>query len=352
MIYKYTHFIKQNVAPDGIKNLAVYRNGEKICTIPMGNLAPTNKSKKYSIGVVSDVHFANMNTVAWTPHIKFDNALSYFENKGCSFCCVGGDLTQTGFYLESVPDTLNTNQFAQYKQICEAHTIPVYEICGNHDSYVKAITNNLSELANYAGADMYYSIEQDGDVYLFLSQPSATIPMTDKALQWLYEALEENRNKRCFIFVHPYLDSGNTNNIYGNNLFDSWGKKTTVFKNLLKHYKNTVLFHGHSHFVFENQELDKTANYNENTGFKSVHIPSLGRPAIVVNGKRETDDMLSYGYMMDVYDDYIILTGIDFITKMFVPLGCFKIDTTLQTIEANTFTDSTGTIITNQGGTN
>ena len=29
-----------------------------------------------------------------------------------------------------------------------------------------------------------------------------------------------------------------------------------------------------------------------------------------------------------------------------IPLGTYKIDTTLQTIEANTFTDSTGTITT------
>lgn len=347
MAYKYTHFIPQNTAPSGTKRIGVYNaKGEKLFGVYLGRLTPVNKTKLYSVGLVTDVHFAHVNTVAWTPHTKFDNALSYFESKGCVFCCNSGDMTQTGFYMEGDANTLHTYQFEQYKQICDKHTIPVYELCGNHESYVNPITNSLTELRNYAGAEMYYSVVQGNDIYLFLSQPNATTPMTDEALQWLYETLETNRNKRCFIFVHPYLDSGNVNNIYGNDAFGGWGDKTTAFKNLLKHYKNTILFHGHSHFVFESQELDKTANYNESTGFRSVHIPSLTRPAIVVDGARGGDDTLSYGYLMDVYDDCIVLNGMDFISDKYVPLGVFKIDTTLQTIEANTFTDSTGTITT------
>lgn len=345
MAYKYTHFIPQNTAPKGATKIGVYDgNGEKVCSIPLGRLSHTNKTKQYSVGLVSDVHFAHVNTVLWTPHAKFDNALTFFESNRSVFCCNSGDMTQTGFYMEGDADTLHTYQFEQYKQICDKHTIPVYELCGNHESYVKAITNNTTELANYAGAEMYYSVVQGNDVYLFLSQPNATTPMTDEALQWLYETLETNRNKRCFIFVHPYLDSGNVNSVYGNDVFSWWGNKTTAFKNLLKHYKNTILFHGHSHFWFKDQEIDKTVNYNESTGFRSVHIPSLTRPAYVIDGTRSGDDTLSYGYVMDVYNECIVLNGIDFINNKCVPWGTFKIDTTLQTIEANTFTDSTGVI--------
>ena len=349
-MYKYEHFIPQNTAPKGAKKLGVYdSNGNKVCTVPLGRLTPVNKAKLYSVGIVADVHFAHVNTVVWTPHTKFDNALTHFENQGCVFCCNCGDMTQTGFYHEGDTQTLQTYQFEQYKAICDAHNIPVYELCGNHESYVSDITNNISELATYAGAEMYYSVTQGDDVYLFLSQPSATVPMTDAALQWCYETLEANRNKRCFIFVHPYLDSGNVSNLYGNDIFSWWGNKGTAFKNLLKHYKNTILFHGHSHFIFECQELDETVNYNESTGFKSVHIPSLSRPAFVTDGVRDGDDSMSYGYLMDVYDDCIVLNGINFINNEYVPLGVFKIDTTLQTIEAGAFTDSTG-IITLQGG--
>lgn len=344
-MYKYTGFIPQNIAPKNVKSIIVYNeNNEEICTIPLGNLRPIVKSKLYSVGIVADVHFAHVNAVAWTPHTKFNKALTYFENENCVFCCNSGDMTQTGFYLEGDTETLHTYQFEQYKAVCDSHNIPVYELCGNHESYVKAITNNLAELQNYAGAEMHYSVTQGNDLYIFISQPYGTTPMSDDSLQWLYETLEINRNKRCFVFVHPYLDSGNVNGAYENNLFADWGTKTTAFKNLLKHYKNTVLFHGHSHFIFESQELDKTANYTEKNGFKSVHIPSLTRPAFVVDGKRGGDDSLSYGYLMDVYEDCIILNGRDFIKDEFVPTGVMKIDTTLQTIEAKTFVDSTGII--------
>ena len=345
MSYQYSGLIPQNIAPKGTQKIGVYdADGNRVGSIPLSSLAPVVGNKLYSVGLVSDVHFAHVNTVAWTPHIKFDNALTYFEDEGCAFVCNSGDMTNTGFYMEGDTTTLHTYQFEQYKAVCDTHAIPVYEMCGNHESYVKAITENLTELQSYAGAEMYYSVEHDNDLYLFLSQPNGSTPMTDEALQWCYETLEANRNRRCFIFVHPYLDSGNVNDVYGNDVFSWWGTKATAFKNLLKHYKNTILFHGHSHFWFKDQELDKTANYNESTGFRSVHIPSLTRPAYVVDGERGGNDALSYGYVMDVYDDCIVLNGMDFINDEPVPTGVLKIDTKLVEIEANTFTDSTGNI--------
>ena len=218
------------------------------------------------------------------------------------------------------------------------------------------ITSNLDKWGTYTGKNvLHYSVSQGNDLFIFIGQPSGSTPMSDEALQWLYETLEANRNKRCFIFVHPDISSGNPLGKYeSNRLFDGWGTKTTAFKNLLRHYKNTVLFHGHSHFMFECQELDVTANYTEKDGFRSVHVPSLSRPTDILddegrrseNGTRKYDDSKSYGYLVDAYDDCIVLNGIDFITNKPVPLGTFKIDTTLQTIEANTFTDSTGIIIT------
>lgn len=347
MSYQYSSLIPQNTAPKGTKKIGVYdSDGNRVGSIPLGSLAPVIGRKLYSVGLVSDVHFAHVDTVEWTPHTKFDKALTYFETENCVFVCNSGDFTNTGFYRDGDPETLHTYQFEQYKSICDAHSIPVYELCGNHESYVNPITDNLTELAQYAGAEMYYSVEQGSDLYLFLSQPNAGTPMTDAALQWLYETLEANRNRRCFIFVHSYLDSGNVNGIYGNDTFSWWGTKTTAFKNLLKHYKNTILFHGHSHFWFKDQELDQTANYNEATGFRSVHIPSLTRPAYAVDGERGGDDGLSYGYLMDVYENCIVLNGRDFIKDAWVPTGVLKIDTRLVKIEAGTFTDSTGNIAT------
>ena len=58
----------------------------------------------------------------------------------------------------------------------------------------------------------------------------------------------------------------------------------------------------------------------------------------------------SEGYIVDVYDDYIILNGMDFIDNdqdgNIIPIATYKIDTKLVDIPAGTFTDSTGTITT------
>ena len=57
MAYKYEHFIPQNIAPNGAKKIGVYKsNGDKVCTIPLGRLAPATKQKLYSFGLISDTH--------------------------------------------------------------------------------------------------------------------------------------------------------------------------------------------------------------------------------------------------------------------------------------------------------
>lgn len=54
----------------------------------------------------------------------------------------------------------------------------------------------------------------------------------------------------------------------------------------------------------------------------------------------------SQGYLVDVYPNGIHLRGRDFVAEEYLPIASYWIDISLQTIEANTFTDSTGIIIT------
>lgn len=340
-----TPFIAENFAPPNIKGLAIFNGGTKICDVDISKMQlPTLGEKLYSFGFVSDLHFYK-STVAWNPDGKFDNALTYFETMRCAFCAHAGDMTQTGFYNEGDTVNFTSEQFARYKAVRDKHSIPVYGICGNHESYVVPIANNLTEMKAYTGTDLYYSVAHGNDLFIFIGQPQGDKPMTDEALQWLYETLEANRNKRCPIFVHPQLSSGNPLGAYAsNNFFQGWGVKTTALENLLKHYKNTILVHGHSHTKFECQALDKKANYNAGDGFRSLHAPSISRPRIVVDGVLAADDTGSEGYIVDVYANHMVFKGYDFIANDIVPIAQYCIDTTLQTIPEKSFTDSTGTI--------
>ena len=116
----------------------------------------------------------------------------------------------------------------------------------------------------------------------------------------------------------------------------------------MKHYKNTILFHEHSHFRYHLQEVDKMANYSDEIGYRSVHIPSLSVPRDRVDGSVTYIYVESEGCVVNVYDNYIILNGRDFIDNdkdsHEIPLGTYKIHTKLVNIGPNTFTNSTGII--------
>ncbi len=342
MAYVYKHFIPQNAAPKGAKNIGVYKDGEKIFTIPLGTLAPPKGTKLYSFGILSDIHL--FYTVDWSANTKFDNALTYFENQGCEFCVVSGDLTQTGLYLRTDESTAGTEylderQFAKYKEICDKHTIPVYELCGNHESYYgMPITNNLAKLNTYTGKNVLsYTVTQGNDLFILVGQPRDVWVMSDEDFTWLSNTLEANKNKRCFVFVHSHIDdnieggvedSGNPDFVRENSIFGYWGAaKTANFINLMQKYPNAILFHGHTHIKFEAQQYDEAANYTEKNGFKSVHIPSGGAPReLNADGSWTGKDAESQGYIADVYDDCIVLNGMDLINKTVIPLGTLKIN--------------------------
>lgn len=347
MAHKYEHLIPQNTAPAGAKRIVVHDSaGKLVCSIPLGGLAPPAGVPMYSFGIASDLHISHNVNVAWQPIPKFDNALTVFENRECACVIVTGDYTNTGFYRrtnESDASTtyLEETQFAKYKEICDKYAIPVYELCGNHESYYgMPITNNLDKLNTYTGKGVLsYTVAHGNDLFILCGQPRDAAVMSDEDFAWLGTTLEANKGKRCFVFVHSHIDdnveggvedSGNPAFARENSIFGYWGAtKTANFINLMKRYPNTILFHGHTHIKFEAQEFDPAANYSEENGFKSVHIPSLGAPRTLTSedGTWVADDAGSQGYIVDVHADCIVLNGWDFVGNKPVPLGTYKIPT-------------------------
>jgi predicted phosphodiesterase len=351
MPYVYRHFIPQNTAPVGAKSIGVYdNNGNKVCSIPLGRLTPPNSTKLYSFCALSDIHLTYD-----TANADFQRALTYAESN-CDFTCICGDLVSTG--AESEMQT--------YKSIVDTYapTKPVYAISGNHENYS---TKSQNYLQTYTGQPLYYSFTQGNDVFIMLGHyggyggdgigwKSSEFLSADE-IQWLYETLETNRNKRCFVFQHclPHKHGvGNPNGLYTSALIlnNTDGGIGQAFISLLKHYKNTIFFHGHSHTMFWLQEKDKKANYSSADGYRSIHIPSLAVPRDLAESGTSLENVYaeSEGYIVDVYDNCIVLNGRDFIDNdadgHILPIATYKIDTTLQNIEANTFTDSMGIITT------
>lgn len=340
----YTDFIPQNVALTGTRRIGIYdANGNRVGQIPLGSLAfPSDTGDKlYSFGALSDIHLQpNV-----TAQDDFRRALSYLNDvEKVAFTCICGDLTDAG----------TAAQLNEYKQIVDAYSpnTPVYAITGNHEG---RNPNIEADFKTYTGYPLYYSFEHQGDVFIMMGVkgvstsgewPSSGALFTDAELQWLAQTLEANRNKRCFLFQHVRPQEG-SGNALGQYHLDIWGgTEQTVFENLLKQYPNVVFFHGHSHLKFRLQELDAIANYDDMRGCHSVHIPSLAIPREDIDGDGEADTIEagSEGYVVDVYENGIHLRGRDFVREEFLPIASYWLDTTLQTVEAGTYRDSTGTI--------
>jgi predicted phosphodiesterase len=332
----YTDFIPENIALANMRRIGIYdTNGNRVGQIPLGSLTPPDtRSRWYCFGVLSDVHIGND-----TASDDFAAALTHLSGE-TDFVCISGDLIHNN----------STDQPTEYKRIVDSYAkVPVYACTGNHDAgYFYPIESNVE---SYTGRPLYYSITHGNDVFIFVGVKGNNVGtlFTQAELQWLYETLEQNRNKRCFVFQHVRPDDscGNALGIYKN---DIWGgTDQTVFESLLRHYKNIVLFHGHSHLKFDLQKYDDAANIGKMFGCWSVHVPSISVPRgtdSVVNPSRTELYSESEGYVVDVYENGIHLRGRDFVKGQFLPIASYWLDTTLQTIPAGTYTDSTGTITT------
>jgi UDP-2,3-diacylglucosamine pyrophosphatase LpxH len=349
-----THFITQNIAPNNSYQIGVYgKDGKKKGYIPIESIAyPSDIGKKlYSFGALSDIH------LAWkTADADFQTALTYFtEVEQVNFICICGDLTNYG----------KVSEYEHYQKMIDAYSpnTPVYVAAGNHDAthrskyneYTDALTVTDSGIEPYTGHPLNYTFLRGNDLFIMLGMrkwgyedSTNTEIFYASDLQWLYDTLETNRNKRCFVWQHVLSHSGSgmpvTNTSTG--LLES--ERGSVFRSIVQHYPNVIWFHGHSHACFESQEVNSIANYHKDGSCHSINISGLSYPReyYVESGTVKHTDLHeeSEGYVVDVYEKYIVLRGRDFANEKFLPIANYCIDTTFTAVEEGTFTDSTGTI--------
>lgn len=359
-----TTLIPQNIAPENAKSVVVfYASGNVAFELPLGHLAmPNLGAKKYSVGLLSDTH-TNTYSYAQDSYDDLVRAIKWLSNNA-EITCISGDLANLRYDYDG--------GLQKHKEIVDANkgNMQVYEIAGNHehwDSDAKVIPLSDNEIKAYTSYPLYYTITNQPtdenkrnyysptvgeDVYIMCGYVDSK-QFNATTIQWLYETLEANRNKRCFLFVHAPIDDarhcGDALNVI---TWDGIGSYKTVFINLLKHYRNVTWFHGHTHAMLEMQDYLQglnpplPANYDFADGVHSIHIPSTAISRDISSGSRVDEVKTSQGYLMDVYKNHIVLKGRDFVKGEFIPIAHYCLDTTLKTIAANTFKDSTGTITT------
>lgn len=336
----FNEFINNNIAPYNATKIGVYDStGNKVGEIPVTNLKPDFGERLYRFGLLSDVHNQQDQTAESTEDLQ--RALAFFnEKESVSFTCICGDLSQSGTAAE----------FQIYKTNVETKSpnTPVYTTTGNHDCGLGTSGLNLSAWKQYTGNhDRCYEITQGTDHFLFFgmnkwSLGNSGTPYLDEDITWISNKLEEYRNERCFVFTHLFFPTraGNLNNIYPTG---NWlgGTQLTTIQALNDRYKNAIWFSGHSHWKWYLQKYQDRANiYRNNCGW-CVHVPSCALP-IDSNGTTRVEKPLeSEGAIVDVYDNYIDIRGMDLKNQKYLPIAQYRLDTTLVNIKEKGILDYT-----------
>lgn len=324
----YTYMNSFNIAPYEATKIVVCKSGttKVLDSSPLPSNFLFDSSiygdKLYSFGTLSDVHIDGDGTDEASSSSDFVRALQFF-NSNASLVCVSGDLTCIAGYSE----------LSLYKDLVDNNaTIPVYESRGNHDCRY-----TLSDFENCTGGSLYFEQTYNNDIFIFLGMNAENYGdscFTTEELNWLETKLESYKNQRVFLFFHVFMPDtcGNINNLYPYSSLDTSSTIIQRFVKLMTDYKNVIYFSGHSHLAFNCQKYGANANiFSDGTTCHRVHIPSCAKPRKNDTGTSSSNTYDyndgSEGYLVDVYENAIVLRGRDFEKGKYLPIANYLIDT-------------------------
>ena len=352
--------------PDGAAGILAYRGAlmEAYTALPE-NKNPSNDEKIYSFGALSDVHF-NRYSLSLTDDSMnaFPNALNFLDAMGVDFVAMSGDLSSSS----------ETNAYEKFNYIASKYDFPVYTCTGNHDckSYMdrdawRSLINTgvygseESEQLPYINNDtldfVYVPENGKGDVFIFLSQQywdynnypdddeeGESRIVTDEQLDRLEETLESYKDRTVYLFFHTFFANLDTNDAKTGegNLVNPGGEyydltytvgtaDETRFRQLLIKYKNVITFNGHSHWAFDMIKYNPITNITDYDGKSAtfVHISSVASPRRVTDNATDRTEYYmrdSEGYLVTVYDDYVLLQGVGFLKGQMLSYATYMIN--------------------------
>ncbi len=283
----------------------------------------------YTFACGSDIHMKGQ---------KLWNAAMFLKEYDISVFASAGDLTQSSSETTAESD----REFSEilYTAKLAFGEIPFYSTKGNHDLWV---SDSLWGETFETDSPLFYAKEIEGDLFVFIGMEGVTDPFVDGALDWLEELLKNNTDKRIYIFQHLFLidtvsslRGAQGQLLYPNViLMQTTNPEEIRFRSLINAYPNAIHFSGHSHWQYRLQRFDENANiYRENEiSGTMVHIGSLGRPLTSdgISTRQEVHAEASEGMIVEVYDDCLIIKGIDFETMEFLSYACYLVPMTLDT---------------------
>ena len=302
--------VSLNAIPSGATKVIACKNSSVVASYDIPATKQITVSENFTFGALSDIHLDGDGSDDTKSNSDFKTEIDYFKSKNAVAICNAGDITLDG-RSEDIEAVIEKIAYAG---------IPVYTSRGNHDC--RNACASESEWAKIESNGLIFEKNINNEVFVFLgmNKEDYTNTFSTEQLAKLESILENNKDKRVFLFEHVfYGEVGNVKSLYP---YSQLSDKGTAgqFKDLMKKYQNVITFTGHSHLDFELQRISEYANVAEKDGSYGyrVHCPSASKPR---KNDADTEDTSSntytyeegaLGYLVEVYDDYIVLVGRDF----------------------------------------
>ena len=191
----------------------------------------------------------------------------------------------------------------------------VYYTLGNHDLvYGSGHADQVKLFKEKTGMpSQYYSVELNGMRFIVLGSDSATTSgaIAKAQLDWLKSELSKcDKSKPTFIFLHqPLIDTVSGSLYSQDKVIQDWYGVANAEKDIremLKNYPNAFLFTGHTHWTLESFH-PILAGCGEDANFANcASVGYLWDDTDSATGGSE-------GYFVEVYEDYILLRGREFV---------------------------------------
>ena len=261
---------------------------------------------RYSFQVLTDLH-ASSDLPAHIPNLKaaLADVATLCPNSTAIFTV--GDNTDRGTQAQYdlLLRTLDSLTFT---------LPPIYYSIGNHDevyggTYAEEIERFLSNLGM---PGLYYSVELNGTKFLVLASQEQTTAgaLSDAQLAWVKaELAATNPDMPVFLFLHqPLKDTVSGTLTRTGSAHQRWylGEPSGEnLHNILRQYPNALLFSGHTHSSFEQEQPFLYGNGMD------ASFMNAASTAYLWNDNNE-DFAGSQGLYVEVYEDYILIKGRDF----------------------------------------
>ena len=316
-------------------------------------------TKQYSFEALSDIHIQFDDSYWYLSKPHFANALEVAAERDVDFMTICGDMVN-GYDYNNLK-----KEYPQYLELIAKsnYNNPIYETNGNHEMKGGSAAQNLDLYREYTGLNAttgtvgsvpYYEKTINGDHYIFLvleisGSPNESSEFTQAQLDWFEGLLKKYYNDGHKIIVNQHAlirgygaGDNKVTPYYGGHLQPSYADVKRLMS-LMEAYPDIIMLSGHSHIDFKyGYNFD---NENGKTCY-TVHIPSTSSTTHPNAGGTGLEDYKStmhanssQGYLVDVYEDYVVFNGTDLAFNLICPSYTYMVDYTGEELDKNELED-------------